>query len=156
MSTKHSAVDFAGPARFHLALNVSDIEAATTFYTQLLDQEPTKVRTGYAKFEVVHPSVNLTLNQSAARGAGALSHMGVQLKDTDQLAAIRARLEALGLVKSVENEEVCCYAKQDKIWVNDPDGNAIEFFVVLEADSYSASDPAVKAAQQVSAGGCCG
>ncbi len=156
MSTKHSAVDFAGPARFHLALNVTDIDAATVFYGRLFDQAPTKVRTGYAKFEVDHPSLNLTLNQSNAQGAGALSHMGVQLKNTDQLVAVRTRLEALGLVKSVENEEVCCYAKQDKIWVNDPDGNAIEFFVVLEADSYSESDPAVKAAQKVGAGGCCG
>ncbi|CAM2006727.1 ArsI/CadI family heavy metal resistance metalloenzyme [Acanthopleuribacter pedis] len=161
MTIQHSAVDFAGPARFHLALNVADIKVSTAFYSALLEQAPTKERPGYAKFEVAHPSINLTLNQSAKVGAGALSHMGVQLKDTGQLARIRERLTAAGLVKSVETDQVCCYAKQDKIWVADPDGNMIEFFVVLEADSFAEDDPAYVSAQQTGAAaaaatGCCG
>ena len=152
---RQSPVSFEGNARFHLALSVADIDRSMAFYSRILDQAPTKIRPGYAKYEVREPSLNLTLNQGQPVSGGTLSHLGVQLKNTQQLAAVHARLEEAGLVKSVEENHVCCYALQDKFWVADPDGNQLEFFVVLEADADSPEDPAVIAAQAAQPAGCC-
>ena len=129
-----SPTQFQGTARFHLALNVSDLAQSINFYQHLFDQPPSKVKEDYAKFEPTEPSINFTLNQSQSKSSGGpFSHMGIQLKDTDSLASVRARLMDLNLVE--ENQTSCCYALQDKFWVKDPDGNDIEFFVVLEKDA---------------------
>ena len=147
---RKSAVSFDGEARFHLGLNVADLERAVLFYSQVFDQEPTKIRPGYAKFEVAQPSVNFTLNERKGAGSperksgNTLSHLGIQLKDTGALATVRERLETAGLVRRVEEGTDCCYAHQDKFWLRDPDGNELEFFVVLERDSIPAE-----------AGSCC-
>ncbi len=137
-----SSVSFEGDTRFHLALNVSDVQASIAFYRQVFDLEPIKQRPGYAKFESSRPSLNFTLNQSRADlpARGALSHMGVQLKDTGHLERIKNRLQQLGLVEKSEEGVSCCYALQDKFWVTDPDGNALEFFVVLADDEPVAQD----------------
>ena len=129
-----SAVDFATDTRIHVALESADIERSTAFYRTLLGQEPTKVKPGYAKFEVPDPPVNLTLNAVStgpARGAG-VSHFGVQVKSTDAVEAMTKRFEEAGLLTKIEDDVTCCYAVQDKVWVNDPDGNAWEVFVVLD------------------------
>src|ERR1041385_4374474 len=44
----------------HLALNVHDVERSIGFYQKLFGIEPSKVRPGYAKFDVQHPPLNLT------------------------------------------------------------------------------------------------
>ncbi len=135
--TGQSAVAFATPTRVHIALSVRDTERATTFYRHLFAQEPTKARPGYAKFEVADPPVNLTLNTDAEQRTrpGPSAHFGVQVKSTQAVAQIAARLQAAGLNPRLEEAVSCCYAVQDKAWVTDPDGNAWEIFVVLEADA---------------------
>jgi len=94
--------------------------------------EPSKVRTGYAKFDVNDPPLNLTLNQVPFNGPGALSHLGIQVASTEDVLAMRSRWETAGLTAREEMQTTCCYAVQDKAWVNDPDGNEWEVFVVLE------------------------
>ena len=123
---------FAGESRLHVALNVRDIEKSRTFYSAVFDQPATKIRPGYAKFEVAQPPVNFTLNQSQDTGParGTLSHLGIQLHTTEQLAQVRKRLPA-ELVRADESETSCCFALQNKFWLRDPDGNDLEFFVVL-------------------------
>jgi catechol 2,3-dioxygenase-like lactoylglutathione lyase family enzyme len=116
----------------HLALNVKDVEASTGFYRKLLGIEPSKVRTGYAKFDVQNPPLNLTLNQHAFSERGALSHLGIQVVSTDDVLATRQRWIEVGLLTRDEMQTSCCYALQDKTWVRDPDGNEWEVFVVLE------------------------
>ncbi len=116
----------------HLALNVTDVEASIDFYRKMLGLEPSKVRTGYAKFDVSNPPLNLTLNQIPFSGKGALSHLGVQVASTDDVNAMKARWGSAGLIPREEMQTTCCYALQDKAWVNDPDGNEWEVFVVLE------------------------
>ena len=132
-----SAVEFATPTRVHIGLSVRDTERSATFYQHLFAQEPTKVRPGYAKFEVADPPVNLTLNADAERQTrpGPSAHFGVQVKSTETVARIAARLRAAGLSPHLEDAVSCCYAVQDKAWVTDPDGNAWEVFVVLDADA---------------------
>jgi catechol 2,3-dioxygenase-like lactoylglutathione lyase family enzyme len=116
----------------HLAINVKDVEASIGFYKKLFGIEPSKVRTGYAKFNVENPPLNLTLNQVAFKERGALSHLGIQVASTDDVVATRERWADAGLVTRDEMQTDCCYALQDKTWVQDPDGNEWEVFVVLE------------------------
>lgn len=116
----------------HLALNVQDVEQSIEFYKKLFGIEPSKVRSGYAKFDVHNPPLNFTLNQSAVRERGALSHLGIQVASTDDVLATRNRWIDQGLITRDEMQTNCCYATQDKTWVRDPDGNEWEVFVVLQ------------------------
>lgn len=116
----------------HLALNVRSVQRSIEFYRQLLGIEPSKVRTGYAKFDVQNPPLNLTLNEVAFEGKGALSHLGIQVASTDDVLNIRQSWIESGLITRDEMQTNCCYATQDKTWVRDPDGNEWEVFVVLK------------------------
>lgn len=116
----------------HLALNVRNVEQSIRFYKKMLGLEPSKVRTGYAKFNVENPPLNLTLNENPFNERGALSHLGIQVASTDDVLAMRERWMAAGLTTRDEMQTSCCYAVQDKTWVRDPDGNEWEAFVVLE------------------------
>ena len=116
----------------HLALNVRDVEKSIDFYRNMLDLEPSKVRTGYAKFDIQNPPLNLTLNQVPFEGGGALSHLGIQVATTEDVNALRDLWELKGLIPREEKQTTCCYALQDKAWISDPDGNEWEVFVVLE------------------------
>ncbi|HEX6126578.1 MAG TPA: ArsI/CadI family heavy metal resistance metalloenzyme [Pyrinomonadaceae bacterium] len=116
----------------HLAINVRDVENSIEFYKQMLGIEPSKVRTGYAKFDVQNPPLNLTLNQVAFNERGALSHLGIQVASTDDVLAQRQIWAERGLITRDEMQTDCCYATQDKTWVKDPDGNEWEVFVVLK------------------------
>jgi catechol 2,3-dioxygenase-like lactoylglutathione lyase family enzyme len=128
----------------HLALNVKNVEQSLEFYKKMLGIEPCKVRRGYAKFDVQNPPLNLTLNEGAFNERGALSHMGIQVASTEDVLAIRERWGQMGLYTRDEMQTNCCYAIQNKTWVQDPDGNEWEVFVVLE-DNLPESKTAVSA-----------
>ena len=116
----------------HLALNVRNVEQSIEFYRKMLGIEPSKVRIGYAKFDVQNPPLNLTLNQHPVTTNGALSHLGIQVSSTDDVLAIREKWITAGLLTRDEMQTRCCYAVQDKTWVRDPDGYEWEVFVVLQ------------------------
>jgi len=116
----------------HLAINVRNAELSIEFYRKMLGIEPSKVRTGYAKFDVQNPPLNLTLNEFSFAERGALSHLGIQVASTDDVLTIRQKWADAGLITRDEMQTNCCYALQDKTWVRDPDGNEWEVFVVLE------------------------
>jgi len=116
----------------HLALNVGDAEQSIAFYKKMFGIDPSKVRPGYAKFDVQTPPLNFTLNQVPFSGKGALSHLGIQVASTDDVIAMKDRWQAEGIVPREEMQTTCCYALQDKAWVNDPDGNEWEVFTVIE------------------------
>jgi catechol 2,3-dioxygenase-like lactoylglutathione lyase family enzyme len=116
----------------HLAINVRDVETSIMFYRKLFGIEPSKVRSGYAKFDVQNPPLNFSLNQGVVKEAGALSHMGIQVASTEDVFAIRKAWAEAGLYTRDEMQTDCCYATQDKTWVRDPDGNEWEAFVVLK------------------------
>src|SRR5437763_11855393 len=117
----------------HVSINVSNVERSVAFYRTMLGIEPSKVRTGYAKFDAQNPPLNLALNEVPdLAAAGALSHLGLQVASTDDVLAIRTRWAVAGLVTRDEMQTDCCYATQDKTWVHDPDGNEWEAFVVLQ------------------------
>jgi catechol 2,3-dioxygenase-like lactoylglutathione lyase family enzyme len=117
----------------HVSINVRNVAASIDFYRRMLGIEPSKVRTGYAKFDVQNPPLNLALNEVPTLASpGALSHLGLQVGSSDDVLAIRQRWAAAGLVTRDEMKTDCCYATQDKTWVHDPDGNEWEAFVVLQ------------------------
>lgn len=119
--------------KVHVSINVRNVERSIEFYRKMFGIEPSKVRTGYAKFDVQNPPLNLALNEvPTLAGAGALSHLGLQVQSTEDVLAIRRRWSETGLVTRDEMKTDCCYATQDKTWVHDPDGNEWEAFVVLK------------------------
>ena len=124
----------------HLALNVRNVERSIEFYKKMLGIEPSKVRMGYAKFDVQNPPLNLTLNEHSFNEQGALSHLGIQVAGTDDVLTMRERWVDAGLLTRDEMQTNCCYALQDKTWVHDPDGNEWEVFVVLQ-DNLAETDP---------------
>jgi catechol 2,3-dioxygenase-like lactoylglutathione lyase family enzyme len=122
-------------SRVQLALNVSDLDTAITFYSTMFGVEPAKRRPGYANFAVSEPPLKLILIEtSEERGNGvahALNHLGVEVESTDEVNAASSRLESAGLCPVEERATTCCYALQDKVWVTDPDGAPWEFYTVL-------------------------
>jgi catechol 2,3-dioxygenase-like lactoylglutathione lyase family enzyme len=116
----------------HVAIHVRNLEESLSFYRKLFGAEPSKVRRGYAKFDVSNPPLNFTLNEAPFRDQGALSHLGIQVASSADVWAMRQRWEEQGLVTRSQERTDCCYAIQDKSWVRDPDGNEWEVFVVLE------------------------
>lgn len=129
---EHDSTKTINTLKAHLALNVRNVERSIEFYKKLLGLEPNKVRTGYAKFDIANPPLNLTLNETAFNERGALSHLGIQVATTDDVLAMREKWIDAGLITRDEMGTNCCYAIQDKTWAHDPDGNEWEVFVVLE------------------------
>ena len=117
-------------SRVQLALNVSNLDEAIAFYTKLFGTGPAKVREGYANFAIAEPPLKLVLLENAGT-PGTMNHLGVEVESTDQVGAAIARLQAEGLDTTVEEETTCCFAVQDKVWVNAPDGEPWEVYTVL-------------------------
>jgi catechol 2,3-dioxygenase-like lactoylglutathione lyase family enzyme len=115
----------------HVSLNVSDIERSVAFYEKAFGVAASKRRPGYAKFDLEAPSLNLTMLEAPRTGVNA-SHFGVQVAGTADVQEAKQRFESAGLATLSEEDTACCYALQDKVWVEDPDGNSWEVFVVKE------------------------
>jgi catechol 2,3-dioxygenase-like lactoylglutathione lyase family enzyme len=121
-------------SRVQLALNVSDIDEAVAFYSKLFGAGPAKRRDGYANFAVTNPPLKLVLIENPGQG-GTLNHLGVEVEDAGAVDAEQTRLAAAGLASVDERDTTCCYARQDKFWVQGtPDGPSWEVYTVL-ADS---------------------
>jgi catechol 2,3-dioxygenase-like lactoylglutathione lyase family enzyme len=118
-------------SRVQLALNVDDLDQAVDFYSKLFDVAPTKVRPGYANFAVVEPPLKLVLIETPGEG-GTLNHLGVEVESTAAVGAAQIRLGAAGLSTTTEDDVACCYARQDKVWVDGPSGEPWEIYTVLE------------------------
>ena len=129
--------------RVQLALNVTDVDEAVEFYRRLFATEPAKRRPGYANFAIESPPLKLVLIESA--DGGTINHLGVEVATTDQVTAAEARIKDEGLATTPEMQTECCYALQDKVWIDAPDGEKWEVYTVLGdsqqgASSASASD----------------
>lgn len=116
----------------HISLNVSDVGRSVAFYSRLFGK-PAKLKPGYAKFVSEEPGVHLALQEGPGEAAGgALSHLGIRVGSTADVLRRRADLLEKGLTGEDEIGTTCCYARQDKFWVSDPDGNRWEIYAVLE------------------------
>ena len=136
-------------SRVQLALNVNDIGEAVAFYSRLFGAEPAKLRPGYANFAITEPPLKLVLLENPGQG-GTLNHLGIEVAGIETVDAEQARLAEAGLAPVDERATTCCYAKQDKFWVQGPsDGERWEVYTVL-ADSLTFYD------EDHDGPGCCG
>ena len=118
--------------RIQLALNVDDLDESISFYSKLFGTEPAKVRPGYANFAIADPPLKLILMQNRGQG-GSVNHLGVEVDDTSAVETEQARLAEVGLASVDERDTTCCYARQDKFWVQGaPNGERWEIYTVLE------------------------
>ena len=124
-------------SRVQLALNVPDIDEAVAFYSKLFATEPYKRKPGYANFAIADPPLKLVLFEQAGADS-RLNHLGVEVVSTDEVVAHQARLADEG-VATVEENGTCCYARQDKVWVDGPDGSWEIYAVLEDSDSFGQS-----------------
>lgn len=116
--------------RFHLSLNVSDLSKSVAFFRTLFGQEPAKLRPDYAKFEPDTPPLVLSLEPHQPGRGGVLNHVGIRMPDAKSLVAVQRRLEEAGVHCQREEGVECCYAKQTKFWLHDPDGTLWEMYTL--------------------------
>lgn len=140
-------------AKTHISLNVSDVTKSVAFYEAFFGVSAHKRRPGYANFDLENPALKLALNESAAGKGGALNHLGIVVDSVDAVEAARERLRTAGLATLNEADTVCCHARQEKVWAQDPDGNAWEIYTILD----DMQDGAFEAAPVATAepAGCC-
>jgi catechol 2,3-dioxygenase-like lactoylglutathione lyase family enzyme len=122
--------------RIQLALNVENLEEAVEFYSKLFNVEVNKRKPGYANFAIDEPPLKLVLFENPDANE-RLNHLGVEVFDDADVRAATDRLKAADLVNSVEDEETCCYATQNKVWALDPQGMRWEYYRIVEdADNF--------------------
>lgn len=136
-------------SRVQLALNVADLEAAIDFYSKLFDTEPHKRRDRYANFAIDEPPLKLVLIESASAPSGSVNHLGVEVDSTDEVTAATRRLAEQNLDTEVEENVDCCFAVQDKVWVDGADGTKWEIYTILD-------DEGASALSEADLGGSCG
>ena len=140
-------------SRVQLALNVPDIDDAVGFYAKLFGAEPAKRRPGYANFILADPPLKLVLFENPD-ASNRLNHLGVEVASTDEVTAHRARLSEHGLAP-VDESGTCCYAAQDKVWVDGPDGSW-EFYTVLDdSETFGTSSAHVEGEEALADAACC-
>ena len=116
-------------SRVQLALNVADLNESIDFYSKLFGMAPAKVRPGYANFAIDEPPLKLVLMEGGE--PGTINHLGVEVATTDEVTAATSRLSGEGMATLVEEQTSCCFAVQDKVWVDSPEGPAWEIYTVL-------------------------
>lgn len=116
--------------RPHISINVKDVSKSVEFYKKVFGVDPQKQTSNYAKFDLKCPSLNFAM-QSGGK-VSRVSHLGIEVDSPEEVIVWEMRLREAGLLRAVEKESDCCYAKQDKAWFKDPDGNAWEVFYVYE------------------------
>ena len=117
--------------RPHLSLDVRNVSASVAFYQKVFGVAPQKQTTDYAKFDLTAPALNLSLLSSTGR-VSVVNHLGIEVDSVDDIAWWKQRLQERGILEKVEEGVACCFARQDKLWFTDPDGNPWEVFTVHE------------------------
>ena len=117
--------------RPHLSLDVRQVPQSVAFYEKMFGVPPQKQTADYAKFDLTEPPLNFSLVSTTGK-TSAVGHLGIEVESIDEIAAWKQRLQEGGILQRVEENIACCFARQDKLWLTDPDGNAWEIFTVHE------------------------
>jgi len=144
--------------RAHLSINVKNLNRSINFYSQVFGIKPQKQTDNYAKFDLKEPYLNFSMHEiSENRLPSRVNHLGIEVMDQKYVTQWQKKLEDLKISVVPEENTDCCYAKQDKVWFQDPDGNSWEvFFVHEQLPTSGAEPPKVKAAKSCApASGCC-
>ena len=149
--------------RMHVHVSVEDLEASIRFYSSLFAAEPAVIKADYAKWMLDDPFVNFAIS---ARGAPAgIQHLGIQVADEDELREAYERLKKADRPVLEEGETVCCYAKSEKSWIEDPQGIRWETFLTTGESTVYGNDalefataccvPSTDSNRSLGAGSCC-
>jgi catechol 2,3-dioxygenase-like lactoylglutathione lyase family enzyme len=117
--------------RHHLSLDVQNVPTSVEFYQKVFNVSPQKQAVDYAKFDLTNPALNLSLVSSTGK-ISMVNHLGIEVESAEEIVAWKKRLQEQGVREKVEENMDCCFARQDKFWFTDPDGNAWEVFTVHE------------------------
>jgi catechol 2,3-dioxygenase-like lactoylglutathione lyase family enzyme len=117
--------------RPHLSLDVRNVRASVEFYQKVFGVAPQKQTTDYAKFDLPEPALNLAFVSSTGT-VSAVNHLGIEVESLDDISMWKQRLLERGILEKAEEGVECCFARQDKLWFTDPDGNPWEVFTVHE------------------------
>jgi catechol 2,3-dioxygenase-like lactoylglutathione lyase family enzyme len=117
--------------RPHISLDVRNVPASVEFYQKVFGVAPQKQTADYAKFDLTAPALNLSLVSTTGR-VSEVNHLGIEVESVDDIAIWKQRLQERGVLEKVEEDVACCFARQDKLWFTDPDGNPWEVFTVRE------------------------
>jgi catechol-2,3-dioxygenase len=117
--------------RMHIHVSVEDMRKSVNFYNQLFGTAPSVEKPDYAKWMLDDPLVNFAISQRGA--TPGLDHIGIQVETDSELSQIQKRLEAADMSLLTEVGTICCYAKSDKHWVQDPSGIAWETYRTLDS-----------------------
>ena len=117
--------------RPHLSLDVRNVHVSVKFYQKVFGVSPQKQAVDYAKFDLTKPALNLSLFSSTGK-ISMVNHLGIEVESVEEIVAWKKRLQEQGVLQKVEENMDCCFARQDKLWFTDPDGNAWEIFTVYE------------------------
>lgn len=139
--------------KFHIGLNVGDIEKTTAFYTKLFGQAPIKEEKGYSKFELDNPGLVISFIESEKTGP-QFGHLGIRVNSQEELAQKKSEVEQLLKIELEEKNTSCCYAVQDKFWVKDPDGYEWEVYHFLKDDDQMGGRASIDATNKELVG-CC-
>ena len=122
--------------KLQLALNVRDLDEATEYYSKLFNVQPHKIREGYANFSIASPPLKLVLFESP-EAEERINHLGVEVSTSEELKQVSQRLQTSGLVDQINTDEICCFATQDKVWSNEPQGIPWEWYLITDDDPVS-------------------
>ena len=149
--------------RLHMHISVEDLEKSRKFYTALFGMEPTKVKEDYIQWLVDEPAINLAI--STGNEKKGLNHLGLQVDSDEEVQELEERLQNAGVSGEKQKEAVCCYAKSNKYWVQDPEGLIWENYHTMEqtelfgGDSFTGGEgccePSFSANGQWSTGSSC-
>ena len=131
--------------RAHISLDVRDVSKSVAFYEKVFGVPPQKQVTDYAKFDLKTPELNFLLVFSTGK-LSSVNHLGIEVETVNEIAEWKDCLQLAGILEKVEDNIACCFARQDKLWFTDPDGNSWEIFTVHEQLAVTGS---------VSQTGCC-
>lgn len=123
--------------RAHVSINVKNIPETVAFYEKVFGVKPQKQTENYAKFDLQAPSLNFTMQSLASGETSRVNHFGVEVDSADAVQMWEKNLTDRGILSAPEMGTECCFAKQDKVWFQDPDGNSWEIFYVIEQLSLS-------------------
>lgn len=136
--------------RMHVSLYVSDLTATVNFYTAFFGQPAAKIRRGYAKYVLNSPALIISFVENPSRVASNFGHLGFQVETVEEMEQRLEVARRAGLVAREEMGTACCYAKQDKFWVNDPDG--VEWEVYYFHEDAEFNDPRYQQEYEQAAG----
>lgn len=118
--------------RMHVSLYVSDIASTVNFYTSFFGMPASKVKAGYAKYELASPGLIISFVENESRVQENFGHLGIQVGSKEEMEARLEVARSQGIVSLEEIGTACCYAVQDKFWVTDPDGHQWEVYYFHE------------------------